>query len=223
MTDRIERELWLPAPPDEVWEAVTRRRLARGRGRARPAAGRRRQRSAPRDARSRPAGSRRSAAPARLAFWWAVDGEPATRVELTLEAERRDDTAAGRRDAAARAARPRRECRLPGSAGRPSGRRWWRPEAWPRRRSRRRGVRRAVRSHAPPLLAAIAEHPEATATELAAELPISRQAVLKHLTALGDAGLLDRERSGREVRYRVTPAPLSDAVSWMADGRRAVG
>ena len=67
------------------------------------------------------------------------------------------------------------------------------------------------------LLAAIAQQPEATATELAAELPISRQAVLKHLTALADAGLLDRERAGREVHYRVTPAPLSDAVSWMAE------
>jgi DNA-binding transcriptional ArsR family regulator len=67
------------------------------------------------------------------------------------------------------------------------------------------------------LLAAIADQPAATATELASELPISRQAVLKHLTALADAGLLDRERSGREVRYRVTPAPLSDAVSWMAE------
>jgi DNA-binding transcriptional ArsR family regulator len=67
------------------------------------------------------------------------------------------------------------------------------------------------------LLAAIAEHPAATATELAAELPISRQAVLKHLASLSEAGLLDRERSGREVRYRVTPAPLSDAVSWMAE------
>ncbi len=67
------------------------------------------------------------------------------------------------------------------------------------------------------LLAAIADTPAATATELATELPISRQAVVKHLTALTDAGLLDRERSGREVRYRVTPAPLSDAVSWMAD------
>src|SRR5437588_776691 len=31
-----------------------------------------------------------------------------------------------------------------------------------------------------------------------------------------DGGLLDRKRSGREVRYRVTPEPLSDAVSWMA-------
>jgi DNA-binding transcriptional ArsR family regulator len=67
------------------------------------------------------------------------------------------------------------------------------------------------------LLAAIAQRPAATATELAAELPISRQAVLKHLSALGDAGLLDRQRSGREVRYRVTPEPLSDAVSWMAE------
>ena len=57
---------------------------------------------------------------------------------------------------------------------------------------------------------------QTTATELASEMPISRQAVLKHLSALADAGLVDRERSGREVRYRVTPAPLSDAVSWMA-------
>jgi DNA-binding transcriptional ArsR family regulator len=66
------------------------------------------------------------------------------------------------------------------------------------------------------LLAAIASQPEATVTELASELPISRQAVRKHLTALADAGLIEHERSGREVRYHVTPAPLSDAVSWMA-------
>ncbi len=65
------------------------------------------------------------------------------------------------------------------------------------------------------LLTTIAAHP-ATATELAGGLPISRQAVVKHLGALTDAGLLERERAGREVRYRVTPAPLSDAVSWMA-------
>jgi len=65
------------------------------------------------------------------------------------------------------------------------------------------------------LLAAIAEHPAATATELASQLPISRQAVLKHLGALTDAGLLGRTRTGREVRYEFTPAPLSDAVDWM--------
>lgn len=66
------------------------------------------------------------------------------------------------------------------------------------------------------LLSAISSHPLATATELAADLPISRQAVIKHLSALADAGLLARQRSGREVRYRVTPQPLSEAVSWMA-------
>jgi DNA-binding transcriptional ArsR family regulator len=68
------------------------------------------------------------------------------------------------------------------------------------------------------LLGAIAGGPGgSTATQLAAGLPISRQAVVKHLSALEDAGLLERERSGREVRYRVTPAPLSDAVGWMAE------
>jgi DNA-binding transcriptional ArsR family regulator len=65
------------------------------------------------------------------------------------------------------------------------------------------------------LLAALAHRP-ATATELAGDLPVSRQAVVKHLAALADAGLLERQRSGREVRYRVTAAPLSDAVSWIA-------
>jgi DNA-binding transcriptional ArsR family regulator len=67
------------------------------------------------------------------------------------------------------------------------------------------------------LLQTIAERSAATATELASQLPISRQAVVKHLAALADAGLVDRERAGREVRYHVTPAPLADAVSWMAD------
>ena len=67
------------------------------------------------------------------------------------------------------------------------------------------------------LLRTIAEQPAATATQLAADLPISRQAVLKHLTALTEAGLIDRERAGREVRYRATPQPLSDAVWWMAE------
>ncbi len=66
------------------------------------------------------------------------------------------------------------------------------------------------------LLATIADRPQTTATELAAALPISRQAVNKHLSALSEAGLLDRSRTGREVHYSLTPAPLGDAVSWMA-------
>jgi DNA-binding transcriptional ArsR family regulator len=57
----------------------------------------------------------------------------------------------------------------------------------------------------------------ATATELAADLPITRQAVAKHLAALADAGLVRAERSGREVRYLLTPEPLGRAVSWIAD------
>lgn len=65
------------------------------------------------------------------------------------------------------------------------------------------------------LLARLASGP-ATATELAAQLPISRQAVSKHLASLSNAGLLERERAGRDVRYRMTPEPLSDAVGWMA-------
>lgn len=66
------------------------------------------------------------------------------------------------------------------------------------------------------LLSSVAARPDATASKLAQELPISRQAVVKHLSALAEAGLLERERSGREVRYRLSPEPLSDAVSWMA-------
>lgn len=54
-----------------------------------------------------------------------------------------------------------------------------------------------------------------TATELAADLPVSRQAVTKHLAALADAGLVSCERLGREARYRLTPAPLAEAVGWM--------
>ena len=65
------------------------------------------------------------------------------------------------------------------------------------------------------LLSAISVAP-ATATQLASDLPISRQAVTKHLSALADAGLLERERVGRDIRYRVTPEPLTEAVSWMA-------
>ena len=44
----------------------------------------------------------------------------------------------------------------------------------------------------------------ATATELTGELPMTRQAVSKHLVTLADAGLVEAERRGRETRYRLT-------------------
>ena len=65
------------------------------------------------------------------------------------------------------------------------------------------------------LVEAVAARGSATATELAAELPVTRQAVAKQLVALADAGLLRATRSGRETRYEVTLEPLGDAVAWM--------
>ena len=56
-----------------------------------------------------------------------------------------------------------------------------------------------------------------TASGLARELPITRQAVAKHLQALADARLVEPRREGREVRYEATPGALSGAVEWMVE------
>jgi len=55
-----------------------------------------------------------------------------------------------------------------------------------------------------------------SASALAGELPVSRQAVAKHLAALDRAGLVSTRRAGREIRYSLEPAPLGEAVAWMA-------
>ena len=62
---------------------------------------------------------------------------------------------------------------------------------------------------------ALASAGSATATELAEGMPVPRQAIVKHLGALADAGLVGAERAGREVRYHLTPAPMTDAVAWL--------
>ena len=56
---------------------------------------------------------------------------------------------------------------------------------------------------------------EASATQLASELPVTRQAVAKHLTALRDAGIVDSRRQGRETLYRVNTEPLDAAAAWI--------
>jgi DNA-binding transcriptional ArsR family regulator len=56
----------------------------------------------------------------------------------------------------------------------------------------------------------------ATATELAGRLPISRQAIAKHLGVLDDARLLAKERHGREVQYRLEAERLAAASEWIA-------
>ncbi|UYM05094.1 ArsR/SmtB family transcription factor [Solicola gregarius] len=66
------------------------------------------------------------------------------------------------------------------------------------------------------LLDLLAEAGEATSTTLAAGMPISRQAVVKHLGVLDAAGLVTGERVGREVRYTVRPAALDATARWMA-------
>jgi DNA-binding transcriptional ArsR family regulator len=56
-----------------------------------------------------------------------------------------------------------------------------------------------------------------TATELAKDATVTRQAVVKHLQALHEAELVEPERVGREVRYRATTERLADAVAWLID------
>lgn len=66
------------------------------------------------------------------------------------------------------------------------------------------------------ILAVLAAQGAGTATTLAAELPVSRQAVVKHLAVLDRAGLVAGHRSGREVRYVLSPQRLDATAQWMA-------
>ncbi len=63
----------------------------------------------------------------------------------------------------------------------------------------------------------LVERGPASATVLAADFPLTRQAVVKHLQGLEAAGLVVSERAGREVRYRAEPRPLASAVGWLLD------
>jgi DNA-binding transcriptional ArsR family regulator len=65
------------------------------------------------------------------------------------------------------------------------------------------------------VLDAVAAHGEATATTIAAELPVSRQAVVKHLAILDRAGLVAGHRQGREMRYAVQTKQLDVTAKWI--------
>ena len=56
-----------------------------------------------------------------------------------------------------------------------------------------------------------------TLSELSRRMPISRQAVTKHLALLQDAGLVVGHGEVRGRRYELTPGPLVDAMGWIAD------
>ncbi|MFE7380163.1 ArsR/SmtB family transcription factor [Streptomyces zhihengii] len=55
-----------------------------------------------------------------------------------------------------------------------------------------------------------------TATALSKQLPVTRQAVAKHLGVLDRAGLVSATPSGRERRYRVDEAQLARAVAQLS-------
>jgi len=67
------------------------------------------------------------------------------------------------------------------------------------------------------ILDAVARRDEATATIIATELPVSRQAVAKHLALLDRAGLIAGRRQGREMRYAVRPEILTTTAAWITD------
>ena len=68
---------------------------------------------------------------------------------------------------------------------------------------------------------------DASASALAGRLPVSRQAIAKHLSVLQEVGLVEPVRVGREVRFRVVGAELSataarlDAIGRAWDRRLA--
>jgi DNA-binding transcriptional ArsR family regulator len=61
-----------------------------------------------------------------------------------------------------------------------------------------------------------------TVPALTSVLPITRQAVAKHLAALDHAGLVERSPApGREVRYRLRDGALHPASAWLAETEAA--
>jgi DNA-binding transcriptional ArsR family regulator len=70
------------------------------------------------------------------------------------------------------------------------------------------------------LIARLTETSDATVSELAQPLPISLPAVMKHLDVLEGAGLIARRKAGRTVHVRLTPAPMEEAMAWIAHYRR---
>ena len=81
---------------------------------------------------------------------------------------------------------------------------------------------RAFQALADPLrrgmLAQLSRGP-ASVSELARPLPISLPAVMQHLKALEESGLIRSEKKGRVRTVRLEPKTLETAQSWIADRR----
>jgi DNA-binding transcriptional ArsR family regulator len=67
------------------------------------------------------------------------------------------------------------------------------------------------------VLRLVAERGPTSATRLERELPVTRQAIVKHLVVLSRAGLVTGQRAGQEVRYALVPEPLDEVSAWIAE------
>lgn len=65
------------------------------------------------------------------------------------------------------------------------------------------------------LLEMIATAPHRSASSLSQEMPISRQAITKHLRILEQAGLVSRQRQGKEVCFSVVTHQLAATGRWL--------
>jgi len=66
------------------------------------------------------------------------------------------------------------------------------------------------------LLARLDEEDSLSVSELAKPFPVSLPAIMKHLDVLSDAGLITRSKTGRTVTCQLTPAPMEQAMEWLA-------
>ena len=67
------------------------------------------------------------------------------------------------------------------------------------------------------VLRLVAERGPTSATLLERELPVTRQAIVKHLVVLSRAGLVTGQRTGQEVRHALVPEPLDEVSEWIAE------
>jgi DNA-binding transcriptional ArsR family regulator len=65
------------------------------------------------------------------------------------------------------------------------------------------------------LLARLGENDSLSVSDLAAPLPMSLPAVMKHLDVLADAGLVTRSKAGRTVSCRLRAEPMHEANDWL--------
>lgn len=67
------------------------------------------------------------------------------------------------------------------------------------------------------LLEALLHTGRSSATKLAGSLPVSRQAVVKHLHVLESVDLVEGIRAGREVLYSLRPGALDASARWLTE------